>query len=91
MSTLRQTPKPHANPELARVPANYREEYKDGFFVFFEGKFCGWTRDLPERRQPFDITPWRPDCLAIGITTGERFLAAGGGYHEGADGWEKLI
>ncbi len=91
MTTLRQTPLPHPNHELTRVPAQYRDEYKDGFFVFFDGEFCGWTRELPERRQPFEITSWRPDCIAIEITTGDCFLSVGGSYYAGADGWEKLL
>jgi hypothetical protein len=89
--SLRSTPRPHPNHELTRVPAQYREEYKTGFFVFFQGKFCGWTAELPERKQPFEITSWRPDCLAISIVNGERFLSVGGTYHSGADGWEKLL
>ena len=80
-----------ARPTLADVPAAYRAEYDTGFFIFFDGEFCGWTAKLHPRHTPEEITSWRPGCLAVaaaGLEKGRVFVAVGGSYHTGAERWE---
>lgn len=81
-------------PTLTDVPPDCRSMGKgdgSGFFIFFDGKFCGWSTKL-EDRQPGQVhTPWIPGCIATRADgTPGHWEAKGGTYYAGADRWEAV-
>jgi hypothetical protein len=82
-----------ALPTLDQVTAEDRDYFrgKGGFFVFFRGEQGGYTLELKPRAPGQDITSWRPGCVAIREDGAPgAWLAVGGNYMRGADGWEKI-
>ncbi len=78
-------------PTLADVENWGRDGRQEGFFIFFEGKHCGWTCRLLSRGAPDAITSWRPGCVAIRADGKPgAWRAVGGSYYSGADRWEAI-